>query len=66
MTELKTAACPQCGEAASLAKTNKYRPFCSERCKLLDLGEWFDEKKGIPAEDDEDQGLPAQDPDLLQ
>jgi hypothetical protein len=32
---------------------NKWRPFCSERCKLIDLGEWAAEKHAIPVKDDE-------------
>ncbi len=31
-------------------KNNEHRPFCSERCKLLDLGAWADEKYSIPAD----------------
>jgi uncharacterized protein len=31
-------------------------PFCSERCRLIDLGRWLDEKHGLPYEPDEDQG----------
>lgn len=61
------APCPQCGEQASLDRNNAFRPFCSERCKLLDLGEWFSEKHGIPAEDQSpDDGSEPQDPDRLQ
>jgi len=26
---------------------NKYRPFCSERCKLIDFGEWANERHTI-------------------
>jgi len=29
---------------------NEFRPFCSERCKLLDFGDWADEKYNLPAE----------------
>lgn len=50
--------CPQCGEPASLARDNRFRPFCSERCKLLDLGDWMSERNAIPAED---QALSAED-----
>jgi len=32
---------------------NKYRPFCSERCKLIDLGEWADEKYTVAAQEEE-------------
>ena len=47
-TPTKTAPCPQCRKPASLATDNRFRPFCSERCKLIDLGEWFAEKHSIP------------------
>lgn len=43
-----SARCPQCRQPSSLEASNRYRPFCSERCKLLDLGEWFAEKHSIP------------------
>jgi endogenous inhibitor of DNA gyrase (YacG/DUF329 family) len=32
--------CPRCGKGTD-AKDNPFRPFCSERCKLLDLGNWI-------------------------
>lgn len=49
----KTGPCPQCRQPAPLDATNRFRPFCSERCKLLDLGEWFAGRYAIPtAEDD--------------
>jgi endogenous inhibitor of DNA gyrase (YacG/DUF329 family) len=41
--------CPQCGKVVEY-KDNEFRPFCSERCKLLDLGAWADEKYSLPAE----------------
>ena len=53
----RTAPCPQCRQAASLDASNRFRPFCSERCKLLDLGEWFAGRYAIPtAEDDATSG----------
>ena len=39
--------CPQCKTSADLSKSNKFRPFCSERCKLIDLGIWAKEEKLI-------------------
>ena len=33
---------------------NRYRPFCSGRCKLIDLGDWATEKFRVPAEDGKD------------
>ncbi len=44
--------CPQCGKQAEFTG-NEFRPFCSERCKLLDFGAWADEKYNLPAEDAE-------------
>ena len=35
----RTKVCPHCGRPISL-KGNPYRPFCSERCRLIDLGKW--------------------------
>jgi uncharacterized protein len=62
MAELKqalTVKCPQCGRPVSWTADYPYRPFCCERCKLIDLGEWAMEEKvipgePIPAESDED------------
>ena len=35
--------CPRCGAATPWSEANVYRPFCSERCKLIDLGQWATE-----------------------
>jgi endogenous inhibitor of DNA gyrase (YacG/DUF329 family) len=42
--------CPTCKRAIEYSPDNKWRPFCSERCKLIDLGEWAAEKHAIPVE----------------
>lgn len=39
--------CPQCSETTVL-QDNPSRPFCSERCQLIDLGQWADESYRIP------------------
>jgi endogenous inhibitor of DNA gyrase (YacG/DUF329 family) len=39
---------------------NPYRPFCSERCKLIDLGDWAMEKYRVPDEHDKDPPEPDQ------
>jgi len=39
---VKEVPCPRCGQPALFAPENKWRPFCSERCKLLDLSHWVD------------------------
>jgi endogenous inhibitor of DNA gyrase (YacG/DUF329 family) len=43
------ARCPRCGTQVPW-KGNPYRPFCSQRCKLIDLGKWVDEEYRITAE----------------
>ena len=43
--------CPNCGKAAPWSTANAYRPFCSERCKLIDLGQWASEGYRIPQEE---------------
>lgn len=50
---VRTATCPECGLAASLDPSNQWRPFCSRRCKLIDLGAWFEERHVIPGADDD-------------
>ncbi len=35
-----TVACPVCAQKVTWTQASKYRPFCSERCKLIDLGAW--------------------------
>jgi len=42
--------CPQCGEYVEWTASNRFRPFCSERCKLLDLGQWASESYRIPTD----------------
>jgi uncharacterized protein len=41
-------ACPQCNQLSEFSPANPYRPFCSERCKLIDLGQWASENYRIP------------------
>lgn len=43
----KIVACPTCGKPVEWTERSHWRPFCSERCRLLDLGEWFDEDHRI-------------------
>lgn len=42
-------ACRRCGQMTTWHH-NPFRPFCSERCKLIDLGAWASESYSIPAE----------------
>lgn len=40
--------CPTCSKKVEWTEANKFRPFCSERCKQIDLGAWAEEKYVIP------------------
>ena len=42
-----TKSCPHCNKEADLSRTNIYRPFCSNKGKLIDLGSWANEEKLI-------------------
>lgn len=46
----KTVKCPTCNTPVVWDKDHPYRPFCSERCKLIDLGEWASESHRIEGE----------------
>lgn len=46
----KNINCPTCGAKKTWRSENAARPFCSPRCKLIDLGAWADEQHRIPAE----------------
>jgi endogenous inhibitor of DNA gyrase (YacG/DUF329 family) len=52
--------CPQCGASVPWTAESKWRPFCSERCKTLDLGAWAAERYRIPVTKapDEQDSLP--------
>ncbi|TDV34999.1 hypothetical protein C7405_10628 [Paraburkholderia caballeronis] len=45
--------CPTCGKDVHWVPENRFRPFCSERCKQIDLGAWAAEKYRIGSTDDE-------------
>lgn len=46
----KSFPCPRCGETSQW-EGNEFRPFCSERCKLIDLGAWASDEYKLPTED---------------
>ncbi|OLF38568.1 DNA gyrase inhibitor YacG [Psychrobacter sp. Cmf 22.2] len=48
-TPPKTYPCPRC-DTQTTWQNNKYKPFCSSRCKLIDLGAWANEDYTLPAE----------------
>ena len=48
-------ACPTCGKRVLWTPDSAWRPFCSERCKLIDLGAWATEKYRVPVTESKDQ-----------
>lgn len=42
--------CPSCGNKTLYAPENRFRPFCSARCKNIDIGAWASEHFRVPAE----------------
>ena len=52
MTEVTTVKCPTCQKPVIWNEESKYRPFCSQRCRLIDLGEWAQEKYTVATEED--------------
>jgi len=58
------STCPICGRPAAPRSENKAVPFCSARCKQVDLGEWLDEKYRVALSDD--SGAIADSPDAAE
>jgi len=55
--------CPTCRGDAVYAASNPWRPFCSERCRSVDLGAWASESFRVPAVSPPDSaGLPDEAP----
>ncbi len=52
-SEIKMVACPQCGKPVAWVPENANRPFCSARCKLIDLGAWAKEEYTVDAQEEE-------------
>jgi uncharacterized protein len=50
---MREVSCPNCGKPVEWSPESRWRPFCSERCRLIDLGQWFSEEHAIPGEDSE-------------
>jgi uncharacterized protein len=61
--------CPNCGAVTEYSPDNQFRPFCSERCSIIDLGAWAEEKYRVPvqkieeidAEHADDENQPSDD-----
>ncbi|HSC96336.1 MAG TPA: DNA gyrase inhibitor YacG [Burkholderiales bacterium] len=55
MSAARIVPCPSCGKPVEWAEASAFRPFCSERCKLIDLGAWAAERYRVPVVEDKDQ-----------
>lgn len=53
MSDVTVVSCPTCGKPVVWGKTSPFRPFCSKRCQLIDLGEWAAEEKRIASSGDQ-------------
>lgn len=53
-TTPRIVTCPTCGQRVKWTSSNPNRPFCSDRCKLIDLGGWADGQHAIPGDQAED------------
>ena len=47
----RSVSCPTCGVAVQWSQQQRWRPFCSERCRLIDLGGWLNENHRISGEE---------------
>ena len=54
MAKPRQVRCPNCGGDALWAPENPWRPFCSERCKQIDLGCWANDGYRIPVQEEAD------------
>lgn len=54
----RNVRCPSCGAESPWSAANAWRPFCSERCKTIDLGAWASEAYRVPVQDDAAGPLP--------
>jgi endogenous inhibitor of DNA gyrase (YacG/DUF329 family) len=54
VSKASQVSCPRCGAQVPWIANNRYRPFCSERCKLIDLGDWAAEKNRVPVQEGQD------------
>lgn len=49
---VRVVACPQCGASVEWRPESRYRPFCSERCKLIDIGAWASEAYRVAGQEE--------------
>ena len=63
MSQPVTVECPTCGAPVEWGPQSPNRPFCSERCKLIDLGAWANEEYRVPVAEADDLDETSRPPD---
>jgi uncharacterized protein len=58
LQSIKNVPCPRCGAPAPWSPDNPWRPFCGERCKMIDLGAWASESYRVPGDDEPEDESP--------
>lgn len=58
----RARTCPTCRRSFEPQAKSRWPAFCSERCQLIDLGAWIEERHAIPGEPLDADGVPVQDP----
>lgn len=48
MSDIISVNCPICDKPICWSEQSPFRPFCSKRCQIIDLGEWAAEERQIP------------------
>lgn len=65
MNKILEVNCPTCSKIVQWVDSSEFRPFCSDRCKKIDLGAWADESYAIPTEIKDEWELAEQQAQLL-
>jgi uncharacterized protein len=60
---MSSVPCPTCGKLVKWSESSQWRPFCSERCRLIDLGEWISESHRIAGDPVDDGDETSEEPD---
>lgn len=53
---MRSVACPTCGKRVQWSEAQRWRPFCSQRCRLIDLGDWLSDVNSISEDVSHERG----------
>lgn len=62
MSTPRIVRCPQCGKPVPWTAESKWRPFCSERCRTLDLGAWLSDRYRVAIDEAPGESAPDASP----